>query len=211
MIYEYIYIYTMNNFIFKIYCKYILLVIYHDFLPPPMTGSHVKSDNTHTIINIHPLANIIDICALIFSSCALFTDYPNRIMKRHNTPVKVITTRAREGGPKEYRAKQKWPRETHSVTYEPWLSTLYDLSLIDAQPPLSLLSCPRPPSHHPSCLTSVSLVPGLHLLQPSTPFWPYGIYSSILSTCPNRLNTLWSALIANSLSILYKCYIIIMN
>ena len=34
----------------------------------------------------------------------------------------------------------------------------------------------RPPSHHPSSLTSVSLVPALHLLPPSTPFWPYGTY-----------------------------------
>ena len=42
--------------------------------------SHVKSDNTNTIINIHPLAHIPDICALIFGSHALFTVYPNRIM-----------------------------------------------------------------------------------------------------------------------------------
>ena len=52
------------------------IIIYNDFLPPPRRGSHVKSDNTHTIINIHPLANILDICALIYSSCALFTFIP---------------------------------------------------------------------------------------------------------------------------------------
>ena len=40
-----------------------------------------------------------------------------------------------EGGPKEQRAKRIWPRETHSVTYVPGLSTLSDLSLIDEQPP----------------------------------------------------------------------------
>ena len=34
--------------------------IYHDFLPPPRRGSHVKSDNTHTIDKIHPLAHILD-------------------------------------------------------------------------------------------------------------------------------------------------------
>ena len=56
------------------------IIIYHDFLPPPRRGSHVKSDNTDTIINIHPLAHILDICALIFSSCALFTVYPDRIL-----------------------------------------------------------------------------------------------------------------------------------
>ena len=39
----------------------------------------------------------------------------------------MITTRTREGGPKQHRDKQKWPRETHSVTYIPGLSTLSDL------------------------------------------------------------------------------------
>ena len=28
-----------------------------------------------------------------------------------------MTTRASEGGPKEQTAKQKWPRETHLITY----------------------------------------------------------------------------------------------
>ena len=37
------------------------------------------------------------------------------------------TTRAREGGPEEQSAKQKWPNETHSVTYVPWLSIISDL------------------------------------------------------------------------------------
>ena len=110
--------------------------------PSTRRGTHVKSDNTHTIININHLAHIPDICTLIFSSCAPFTIYL--------VPLQVITTRAREGGPKEHRAKQKWPRETHSVTYVAGLSTLSDLSRIVAQPPLSFICCPRPPSHHPS-------------------------------------------------------------
>ena len=41
----------------------------------------------------------------------------------------MITTRAWEGGPKEHRAKQRWPRETHSVTYVPGVSTLSGLYL----------------------------------------------------------------------------------
>ena len=57
-----------------------IIIRYHDFLPLPKWGSHVKTDSTHTIINIHPLAHLFDIHALIFGSCALFTDYPNRIM-----------------------------------------------------------------------------------------------------------------------------------
>ena len=65
-------------------CIRILFVIitYHDFLPTPRRGSHVKSGKTqtHTVIKIHPLAHILDSWALMFSSCALFTVYPNRIM-----------------------------------------------------------------------------------------------------------------------------------
>ena len=36
------------------------IIIYHDFLPTPIRGSHVKSDKTHTVIKIHPLAHILD-------------------------------------------------------------------------------------------------------------------------------------------------------
>ena len=74
------------------------------------------------------------------------------------------------------RAKQKWLRETHSVTYAPGLSTLYYLSRIVAQPPPSFLCCSRPPSHHPSSLTPVYLVPALHLLPLSTTFWSSGAH-----------------------------------
>ena len=90
------------------------------------------------------------------------------------TPPYVMTTRAQEDGPKEYKAQQKWQRETpQSVTYTPGLSTVFYLSCIVVKHPPSFLSCPRPPSHHPSSLTSVSLVPALHLLPPSTTFWSY--------------------------------------
>ena len=106
-------------------------------IPPPRRDCHVKSDNTHTIIKIHPLAHIIDTWALFFSSCSIFTVYPNSIMLWHPSPLQVITTIAQEGGPKEHSAKQKWPRETHSVTYVPGLSTLSDLPCIVAQPPPS--------------------------------------------------------------------------
>ena len=91
----------------------------------------------------------------------------------------MITTRAREGGPKEHRAKQKWPRETHSVTYVLGLSTLSDLLRINAQSPPSFLCCPMPPSHHPSRIISVSLVPALHLFLPSSPFRPYDTHPFI--------------------------------
>ena len=106
------------------------IIIYHEFLPSPRRGSHVKSDNTHTIIIIiHPLAHTLGTCALIFNSCALFTVYPNRIMWRHPTLLQVITAKSRESGPKDHRTKQKLPRETHSVTHIPGLSTLSAISL----------------------------------------------------------------------------------
>ena len=139
-------------------------------------GVVTSSQITHTLINIQPLARILEICAFISSSSALFTVYPNRIMYRHLTPLQVITTRAREGGPKGHKAKQKWPRETHSVTYVPGLSPLSNLLRIVAKPPPSFLCCPRPHSHHPSSLSSVSIVPALHFLPPSTPFWPDGTH-----------------------------------
>ena len=73
------------------------------------SGVVMSSDYAHTITQ-HPLAHTPGTCTLICRSCALFTGYPNRIMYWHPTPLHVITTRAREGEPKERRAKQKWPR-----------------------------------------------------------------------------------------------------
>ena len=40
--------------------KMIIIIMYYDFLPRPRRGSHVKSDKTHTVIAIHPLAHILD-------------------------------------------------------------------------------------------------------------------------------------------------------
>ena len=117
------------EWIISFHMEFLIIIIYRDFLPPPIRSSHVKSDTAHTVIKIHPLAHILDTWALIFSSCPLLTVYPNRIMQRHPSPLHVITTRAWEGGLKEHSAKQKWLRETHSVTYVPGLSTLFDTSL----------------------------------------------------------------------------------
>ena len=57
---------------------------------------------------------------------------------------------------------------------------LTSLSLVFTTNTLLAISCPfiltTLPSHHPFSLTSVSLVPALHWLRPSTPFWPYGTH-----------------------------------
>ena len=47
------------------------MIIYHDFFSPPRSCTHVKSDTKHTIINIHPLAHILNISALIFNNCTI--------------------------------------------------------------------------------------------------------------------------------------------
>ena len=41
---------TFFNFMQYLFLKIIYNIIYYDFLPPPCRGSHVKSDNTYTII-----------------------------------------------------------------------------------------------------------------------------------------------------------------
>ena len=175
------------------------IIIYHDFLPPPRRGSHVKSDNTHTMVMIYHLALIPDTWALIFSSFALFTVYPNRITQRHPSLLQMTTTRAREGG---HSAKQIWPRETHSVIYVPWQgSPLFPIFLAlsrslyrhsslskatftpSIQPNLGL------PSTRPPLTSAINTLPAIR-------------YSSILSTCKNHLNTLWSAVLAKSFAIL---------
>ena len=76
-------------------------ISYHTHTNTP-THTHMQA-----YIKIHSLAHILDTCSLIFSSCVLFTVYPNRIMYRHPSPLQVLTTRAQKSGPKEHSAKQK--------------------------------------------------------------------------------------------------------
>ena len=54
-----------------------------NLLPPSRRGSHVMSDNARAIIQhtpLSPYARLLIFRNLIFSSCALFTFYPNCIM-----------------------------------------------------------------------------------------------------------------------------------
>ena len=50
--------------------------------------------------------------------------------------------------------------------YAPGLRYAPCMHLIISQPPPSFLCCPRPPSRHPSSITSVYFVPARHLLPP---------------------------------------------
>ena len=65
--------------------------------------------HTHTIINIHLLAHILDSCALIFSSCSLFAAYPNRINQYKLYSERTITE-------KEIRQRNRGKRQVHHVT-----------------------------------------------------------------------------------------------
>ena len=60
-------------------------------------------------------------------------------MWRYPTHLQVIIATARDGGLEEHRAKQKWPRETQSVTYEPQLSALSYLHCRSASTVIPLL------------------------------------------------------------------------
>ena len=54
--------------------------------PSSKEGSHVESDNTHTITNIHPLAHILDTCAWILSSYARFSSsQPHQVTASHRS------------------------------------------------------------------------------------------------------------------------------
>ena len=83
----------------------------------------MSSQITHTqSSNILPLAHLRYTCPLILVVAAIVQVIPTALVA--STPLQVITTRAREGGQKKHRAKQKWPSKTHSVTYVPGRSTL---------------------------------------------------------------------------------------
>ena len=159
----------------------------------------MSSQITHTQSSlILPLGNIIDICALIFSCCAIFTVQPHHVTASHPSPGdNHQSTRGRSERTQAQANMAEWdsfsyicPRALHSFrSFMHWRAVYTVILLLpkatftpSIQPNLGLL-CTRPP------LTS-----GINTLL-AIP------YSSILSTCPNLLDTLWSALLASSLSI----------
>ena len=88
---------------------------------------------------------------------------------------------ARKGGPKEHSAKQKWYIFNLIQVHMYQGSPLFAASTVIPLLPKATFT----PSIH--SLTSVSLVPVLHWLRPSTPFWPYGTHPSFhMPTVPNK-------------------------
>ena len=121
---------------------------------------------------MHPLANILGTCILIFSSCAFITVYTKRI-----PPLPG-------GKPPESRRAVRKKQRNQAKNGRVKLDHLYICTRAFhffpafAQPPQTSISCPRPTSHHPCKLTSAyrpNPVPAFHLHAPSTPFYTYKI------------------------------------
>ena len=137
-----------NSFTFEVTTELIhqwVIIIHHNFLPPPRRG-HVKSDNTHTINNIHSLAQILDIYALIFSSCAIFSlSQPHHVTASHPSPD---DNHQSTGGRSERIQGQAKMAAGSSFSYV-CTRALHSFRSF-AQPPPSFLCCQRGPSRHPS-------------------------------------------------------------
>ena len=179
---------------------FIIILTYNHFLPPPRRSSHVESDNTHTIINIHPLAHLLDICSLIFSSLRPFysLSQPHHITAYHPSPG---DNNQSTGGRSERTLGPGKMAAWNSFSYISTRALHSFRSFAHCRVAFTVIPLLHKATFTPYNLTLVSLVPALHLLPPSTPFWPYIRNSSIHSTCPNHLITFWSAILAISLSI----------
>ena len=144
-----------------------MTIIFHYILQLSRRGTHVKSDYVRAIIQYTRRSSHTRHLRLGFHCCANFTVFPNLIM--NGIPPLSKCNKPQDGG-LEFRKNtgimQKLPREIHFSTSAPGLSIPSYLSRIVSQPPQSSFCCPRPPSHHPSNLTSVYSVTVLHLLPP---------------------------------------------
>ena len=106
------------------------------------------------------------------------------------------------GGGKRRQGQQKWPRETHSISYALGLSTLPYLSRIVAHCRAAstvILLMPKA-TFTPSIQPNISLPRTRPPLTSAVNNLLAIRYSSILSTCPSHLITPWYAQLANSLS-----------
>ena len=134
----------------------------------------MSSQTTHTVINIHPLAHIFDICVLIFSSCA----------SHHSLRDKHQSTRGwfeRTQGQAKMSAWNSFSyictRALHSSRYfAHWRADTAVIPLL------------------PKATFTPSIQPNLGLPRTRPPLTSAIItllairYSFTLSTCPNQLN-----------------------
>ena len=164
---------------FSTCCWYCIQAIYHYFFFPPRR-CHLKSDNSHTIINIYPLAHIFDICALIFSSCALFTVCPilmcNGIppLSRWEPPEYGRAVRKNTGPSKNDRVKLiqlhmylgcdqfsifrvSCSLHSHSSVAQDHLHTIYPAQPRSSSYPLSTYFCYQHPVGHKDLIHSINM------------------------------------------------------
>ena len=122
--------------------------------------------------------------------CLAFSSYP--------THFQLITC---------HNARKRSERRQEQSKNNRFLNHLFTpsyLSYIVAWHPPSSLCSLRPPSDHPSKITSIYPVHTLNLLPPSIPILLIQ-YSSILSMYPKHLYTHWSTLLAMSFILLLVC------
>ena len=159
----------------------------------------MSSLTTHTVIKIHPLAHILDTWALIFSS------YPfHSLSQLHHVMVSLSSpcdNHQRTGGHSERTPCQAKMATWNSLSYICTRALQSFRSFVHCRAASTVIPLlPKAtftPSIHPNLslpLTRPPLTSAINILLAIQ-------YSSIFSTCPNHLNTLWSALLANSLYI----------
>ena len=153
-----------------------LIIMHHDFLPPPRMGSHVKSDNKHTHSHQDTPWDIYLTHEPWFSVVA--------------PSLRFIPTASCHGIP----PLSMWLPPEHGMRSErtqcqakmdQWNSFSY-ICTRSLHSFRSFAHCRAASTVIPPPLTSA--INTLLAIR----------YSSILSTCPNHLNTLWSALLATT-------------
>ena len=131
-------------------------------MPSQITRTHTQSSN------IHSLAHILDSCAFIFSSCDLFTVYVTTL---HPSPGDNHQT----AGLYERTQGQAKMAAWNSICYICNWALHFFLPIAHCRAASTFIPLlPRRVSDHTSSLTSVYLVPVLHLFLPSTVQHPSG-------------------------------------
>ena len=126
--------------------------------------------------NIHPLAHLLDTCALIFSLMNPFysLSQPHHVTASHLSPG---DNRRSMGGWSERTQGQQNGRQKLIRLYICTRALHSFLSFAHCRVAPTVIPLLPKATFTPSIhLTSVYLVPVLHLLPPLTPFWPYGTH-----------------------------------
>ena len=151
---------------------------------------------THTIIQHTPLSPYTQHLWIDFQQSCLFYSLSqlHHVMASHPSPGGHHQSTGEWS--ERTLGQAKWPRETNSVAYAPVFPICHTLSAAYTVIHL-LIKVTFTPSIHPNLVFPRTRPPFTSAINT----FLVTQYSSVLSTCPKHLNTLWSTLIANSLSI----------